>query len=325
MAAMNAAYITAFGPPEAIVYGPRPRPDPGPGEVLVRVAACSVNHVDTFLRSGAVRAGVAFPQIVGRDLVGVVVGTGAGVTGFAAGQRVWCNSAGYGGRQGAAAEYVPVPADRLYPLPAEADEVAAVALVHPAATAYLGLVVQAGVRPGETVLIRGLGGAVGSAAVQMAVDLGARVIGVDRAANLDWGSECGAAEVVDGLDPARLWTLAPEGVDVYWNTTTRHDDLATVCPLLAVGARILVSAGLGAEVAVPLGALYVNDASIRGFAITNATGAVLADAAVAIDRLLASGVLRCRGIERMPLAEAARAHRWQQDGVVRPRRIVLTP
>ena len=123
--------------------------------------------------------------------------------------------------------------------------------------------------------------------------------------------------------PPRLWTLAPDGVDVYWNTTTRHDDLATLCPLLAVGARILVSAGLEAEVKLPLGALYTHDVSIRGFAITNATGAVLADAATTINRLLASRALRCRGIELLPLAQAARAHRWQEDGAVRPRRIVL--
>lgn len=132
--------------------------------MLVRVAAVAVNPVDTFVRSGAYRTPIPFPFVVGRDLVGTVVAYGSEAAGFALGDRVWCNSLGHDGRQGAAAQYAIVASDRLYRLPQGIDPLTAVAVAHPAATAYLGLTVHAGLVPGETIYIAGGGGHVGSAA-----------------------------------------------------------------------------------------------------------------------------------------------------------------
>lgn len=325
---MTAAYTTAFGPPAAIQIGQVPVPAPGPGEVLVRVDVVAVNHVDTFIRSGAYRTGVTFPFVIGRDLVGVVARPGLGVTAFEAGQRVWCNSLGYGGRQGSFAEYAVVPADRLYPLPDGVDPIDAVPVLHTAATAYIGLFRVARVRAGETVVVGG-GGGVASAATQFAAAAGARVIAVDRAGNAGWCRACGAAEVLDrdgGELMDELAALAPSGVDVFWDGSGRHDFEATV-PLMAQGGRILVTAGLGARAVLPVGPFYVRDLSILGFVVSNASVRDLADAAVAINRELVAGRLRGRVRAKLPLAAAAEAHRLLEtrDPDAPPGRIVLTP
>src|SRR5262245_8928223 len=129
---MRAAFVEQLGPPDNIRYGTLPTPSPGQDEVLVDVLATTVNPVDTFIRSGAFQVGdVVLPLVVSRDLVGTVA---APACGFAAGEPVWCNSLGHGGRQGAAATQAVVPADRLYHLPSTVDFVSAVAVFHPAAT-----------------------------------------------------------------------------------------------------------------------------------------------------------------------------------------------
>jgi NADPH:quinone reductase-like Zn-dependent oxidoreductase len=101
----------------------------------VRADAIAVDPVDAFVRSGAYATPTPFPFVVGRDVVGTVAETGPGAVGFRVGDRVWCNSLGHGGRQGACAEYSVVPVDRLYHLPDGVDPVTAVAALHPAATA----------------------------------------------------------------------------------------------------------------------------------------------------------------------------------------------
>ena len=118
-ATMQAACIDRVGGPIRIAALPVPRP--GPTDVLVRVAASGVNHVDLFVRSGAYRTHTPLPFVIGRDAVGSVVEVGAGVAAFAVGDRVWCNSLGHAGRQGALAEYAVVAADRLYRLPDAID------------------------------------------------------------------------------------------------------------------------------------------------------------------------------------------------------------
>jgi NADPH:quinone reductase-like Zn-dependent oxidoreductase len=159
---MRAAYLTELGPPEAIRLGDLPVPEVGPTDVLVEVDTVTVNPVDTLVRSGRYPTPTPFPFVVGRDLVGSVAAVGAGVTGFAAGDRVWCNSLGHGGRQGSFAEYAAVPAERLYHLPDRADPVEAVASFHPAATAYLALYRHGRLRPAQTVFVGGGAGNVGT-------------------------------------------------------------------------------------------------------------------------------------------------------------------
>jgi NADPH:quinone reductase-like Zn-dependent oxidoreductase len=317
---MRAAYIEQLGSPDVIRHGVLPDPVPRPGEVLVDVRATAVDPVDTFVRSGRFRTPLTFPFVIGRDLVGTVA---AAAEGFEAGEAVWCNSMGHGGRQGAAAERVAVPADRLYRLPAGVRPEEAVAVAHPAATAYLALFTHGGLRAGETVLVAGAAGNVGSALVALAARVGARVIATAAPRDHAHVRALGAAEAVDYRAPAgELAALAPHGVDLHIDTSGRHD-LRTAVDLLAHRGRIVLLAGTGAEPVLPVGPLYMKDGSLIGFAISHATVPELAAAAEALNDHLAQGLLRPRSFELLPLAAAAEAHRRMERGDLHGRRLVL--
>ncbi len=324
---MAAAYIEELGPADHIRYGELPVPRPGPTDVLVAVEAVSVNHVDTFVRSGAYPTPTPFPFVIGRDLVGTVVDRGAGVDAFAVGQRVWSNSLGHDGRQGAASQYAVVAVDRLYRLPDGVDPVTAVAVVHPAATAHLGLFREAATRVGETVLVGGGAGNVGTAAIELAAAAGARVLASARPRDFDHCRAAGADAVVDYraadlTDQVRA--LAPAGVDVHWDTSGHHDLDAAVA-MLAHGGRIVLAAGMDARPALPVGDLYTRDGRLVGFAISNAGVDDLSAAADAINTLLPEGRISARIEDVLPLSAAQTAHRRIEAGDLAGRRLVLLP
>ncbi|MEV5989558.1 NADPH:quinone reductase [Streptomyces sp. NPDC052051] len=324
---MRAAYITQLGSPDVIRYGELPPPVAGPHDVLVDVEVSAVNHVDTFVRSGAWRTPVEFPFVIGRDLVGTVVRAGPGAPGFQVGDRVWCNSLGHDGRQGAAAEQAVVPVDRLYHLPGGVAAVDAVALAHPAATAHLALFTHGGLRPGETVAVLGAGGNVGSALVVMAVRAGARVIAVASGRDAEYVRSLGAHEVIDYRSPdvaGQIRAAAPRGVDVHVDTSGRND-LDTAVDLLASRGRVVLMAGLRTRPVLPVGPLYLMDRSVHGFAISHADTAQLADAARGINDLLAQGLLRPRATEVLPLSEAEQAHRRLDEGKVHGKLVLRVP
>ncbi|MGY3566510.1 zinc-binding dehydrogenase [Sinomonas sp. RB5] len=321
---MRAAFIRATGGTDRIEVGELPTPRPGPTDVLVEFEASAVNHVDTFVRSGAYRTALAFPFVIGRDLVGTVAAAGPGA-GFAAGERVWTNSLGHAGRQGAWSEYAVVAAERLYRLPAGVGAEDAAAALHPTATAHLGLFRRARLAAGDTVLVGGAGGAVGSAAVRLAAAAGARVIATAAPRDHEWAASCGAAEVLDYRDPdlsGRIRAAAPEGIDV-WLDTSGHHDLPTVVPLLRSGGTIVVMAGLAAQTPLPVGALYTRDVSIRGFAISNASVDDLAAASRAVNRLMAKGRPVVRTAAKLALDDAAEAHALQEGRSLRGRIVLV--
>ncbi|MFI6681530.1 NADPH:quinone reductase [Kribbella sp. NPDC050470] len=304
---MRAAFITSYGSPDVIQYGELPVPAPGPTDVLVRVDVVAVNHVDTFVRAGAYATSTPFPFVIGRDLVGTVVRSS--VAEFAPGDRVWCNSLGHDGRQGSFAEFAVVPRDRLYLLPEGVEPAEAVAVLHTAATAYLALFRTGGLAPGETVLVLGAGGGVGSALVQLASAAGARVVASCSPDDFDWVQSCGAEQVFDHHSE-----VPASAVDVWIDNSGRHD-LEAAVPLLAQGGRIIALAGMAARPVLPIGALYTRDASIRGFVISNASAGDLADAAKLINGQLAAKRLRARTRPALPLSAAADAHRQMESGV----------
>lgn len=319
---MRAAYVEQLGPPDVIRYGELAAPVPGPDEVLVDVRATTVNPVDTFVRSGVFRTPLEFPFVIGRDLVGTVASAGGG---FAVGDAVWCNSLGHGGRQGAAAEQAAVPVDRLYPLPPGVPPEVAVAVVHPAAAAYLALFTHGHLCSGETVLVGGAAGNVGAALVVLAVRAGARVIATASARDHDYCRDLGAGEVVDYREaelPRRLAELAPGGVDLHVDTSG-HNDLASAVALLAHRGRIVLMAGTKDEPVLPVGPLYMKDASVRGFAISHATTGELASAATALNDLFSRDLLRPRTTETLPLSAAADVHRRMERGELHGMRVVL--
>lgn len=316
---MLAAYIEELGSPDLIRVGELPPPQPGPGDVLVDVEVSAVNHVDTFVRSGAWRTPLSLPFVLGRDLVGTVAAAGPGAPGFRAGDRVWCSSLGHAGRQGAAAAQAVVPNDRLYHLPDGIEAADAVALAHPASTAYLALFTHGRVRAGETVLVLGAAGNVGGAAVVMAANAGARVVAVASARDADHCRVLGARHVIDYRDPELprlVREAAPGGIDLYIDTSGRND-LETAMDLLAPRGRVVILAGLRTRPVLPAGPLYLQDRSVHGFAISHARAGELAEAAAHIGRLMADASLRPRATEILPLSETAKAHRRLEEGKVR--------
>ncbi|MDH6462881.1 NADPH:quinone reductase-like Zn-dependent oxidoreductase [Micromonospora sp. A200] len=323
---MRAAWIERPGPATDIRYGELPAPRPGPTDILVDVIATTVNPVDTFVRSGAFPTPLPLPFVVGRDLTGRVAEVGPGAAGFRVGEVVWCNSLGYGGRQGSAAEQAVVPVDRLYRMPSGVDPAIAVTMLHPVATAYLALFVHGRLRPGETVVVAGGAGNVGAALVALAATAGARVVATASPGDADFCRRNGAADVLDYRAPdlvERLRSACPEGVDMYLDTAGRNE-LAWTIELLAVRGRVVVLAGGDTRPVLPVGALYRNRAVI-GFAISHATTAELAAAAALVNRMLAAGRVAAREVVPLPLSAVGEAHGMLERGELRGRRVVIRP
>jgi NADPH:quinone reductase-like Zn-dependent oxidoreductase len=321
---MRAAYIEQTGPPEVIRYGNLPDPAPGPTDVLVDVLCTTVNPVDALIRAGWYRVPTPFPFVVGRDLVGRVAAAGPGADGFRAGDLVWCNSLGHGGRQGAAAELAVVAADRLYRLPDGVQPTDAVTLLHQAATAYLGLVTHGGLRTGDTVFVAGGAGNVGSAAIMIAVTAGARVVASASAKDASYCRDLGAWQVLDYHDtalPERVRELCPDGIDVYLDAAGANE-LSAAVGMLAERGRIVTLSGTQKPV-LPVTALFQKTGSIRGFVISTATVSELAAAAGEVNRLMSGGRLRTRRTVTRPLAELADVHRQIESGELRSQRVVV--
>ena len=316
---MKAAFIEQTGGPENIIYGDLPDPSPGAGEVLVRVGAASVNPIDTYVRGGLVAAELPVPFVVGSDFAGTVEAVGEGVTHWQPGDNVWGANQGGHGRQGTAAELACVGAEWLHATPEgiSDEEAAAIALV--GITAHIGLVLKAGLREGEIVFVNGGSGGVGSMVVQIAKASGARVIATagsdDRVAK---AAELGADEVINYQTEdvaARVKALAPQGVNVLWETR-RETDLDWAVSLLAQRGRLIVMAGREARPVLPVGPLYVKDCSVHGFAMFNYPAAEQRQCGDDLNRWLAEAKLHANIDRVLPLSETAEAHRLQEANTI---------
>jgi NADPH2:quinone reductase len=329
---MKAAYINQPGPPESIIYGDLPDPQPKSGEVLVRVRAVSVNPIDTYLRSGAVKAPLPSPYILGCDLAGVVELSPSGSR-FKSGDRVWATNQGQKGRQGTFAELAAVNDEWLYPTPDNVSDEQAAALALVAITAYLGLVRTAKAKAGDSLYISGGSGGVGSAVIQIAKAHGVRVIttaGSDEkvADCLKLGADAAINYKTADID-AEIRKFAPDGLSIYWDTV-REPNFERAVSLLGMRGRIIVMAGRDAKPIFPIGPFYTRDCSLHGFAIFNASPDEQRAAADDLNRLISEGMLHARIDRVLPLSEAADAHRLQEDNTLRNAgtlagKIVLTP
>ena len=316
---MKAAFIERPGPPEAIAYGDLPDPIAGPRDVVVRVRACAVNPIDTYVRSGAVAMPLPVPFVVGCDLAGEVVAVGTDVDRLRPGMRVWGSNQGLLGRQGTFSEYAAVDERWLYPTPDGVTDRDAAAAALVSITAHLGLVSHAALGAGETLFVNGGSGGVGTAVVQIARAIGARVLATagteaKRAALLRLGAEAVFDYRRDDL-VAAVRAAAPHGVNVYWETQ-REPAFDQAVAMLADRGRMVVMAGRDAQPPFPVGPFYVKGCSLHGFAMFKADCHEQAAAAADINRWLAAGKLRVPIDRVLPLAATAEGHALQEANTI---------
>jgi NADPH2:quinone reductase len=278
-----------------------------------------VNPVDTYIRSGTISMALPRPFIVGCDLAGIVTKLGPDATQFRVGDRVWGSNQGLLGRQGTFAEFAAVDECWLYPTPADVSDEEAAACSLVGITAHLGLVRDARLQSGETLFVNGGTGGVGSMVVQMARAIGARVVttaGSDEkvAACRELGAELAINYKTEDV-AARVKEFAPEGVNLWWETL-REPNFDQTVELLAPRGRMVLMAGRDARPPFPVGPFYVKGCQLFGFAMFNATPDEQRAAGDDINRWLAVGKIKPRIDRVLPLAEAAAAHRLQEESTV---------
>jgi NADPH:quinone reductase-like Zn-dependent oxidoreductase len=187
-----------FGDESVLQVRDAPAPQPAPGQVQVRISVASLNPVDFKLRSGLLRfiGKPTRPAITGKDFAGTISALSMEAAGLRLGQRVFGSVDPMGGA-GACAEYVALGTDLLAPIPEGVSDEVAACLPVASGTAYQALVTHARLRAGQSVLVTGASGGVGSGAVQIARSLGARVTGVCSTSNVEYVRSIGADEVID--------------------------------------------------------------------------------------------------------------------------------
>ncbi len=192
---MKAAYIERHGGPDVLKHGDMPDPVAGPGQVVVDIAAASVNGADWKVREGKSGRLSHFPYILGRDFSGVVSAVGEGVTDLRIGDEVFavCDV----GQEGAYAEKIAIKAAIVAKKTSALSHVDAAALALAGLTAIVTVEDTLKLNKGETILIQGGAGGVAAFAIQLAKHLGARVITTASAANHDYVRSLGADEIID--------------------------------------------------------------------------------------------------------------------------------
>jgi NADPH:quinone reductase-like Zn-dependent oxidoreductase len=312
-AEMAAAVIDRFGPPSVLHLGRVPVPEPGPNEVLIALHAAGVGSWDESIRDGSWRFGrTRFPLVIGTDGAGVVVAKGSRVKRFRIGDHVYAAST-ENARGGYYAQYIAASETHVARVPRRLDFVHAAALVYPGLTALRGVNDILGVRRGETVLIFGASGAVGTLAVQMAKYRGARVIATASARRAQSVlRQLGASAVVDARDPHMvdaLVKLAPDGIDVVL-ALAGGNELERCLALVPRGGRVAYPNGIEPEPRRTRGIRF------RSYDARNSVREL-----TRLARMVEAARLRVPIAAIFPLARAAAAHRRQHEHVIG--RIVL--
>lgn len=333
---MKATYIKEFGGPEVLKYGDVDDPEIGAGDVLVRVKATALNHLDVWRRSGqrGTKSTLEDPFILGCDIAGEVADTGSEVTGFSARDRVVVNPGvipaechkTYAGREsmcpqyamigaalnGGYAQYVRVPAENVHHVSIKSswEEMAAIPLTM--LTAWHMLVTLTKLKPGETVLIQAVGSGVGTAALQIAKLIGATtVVTASMDSKLDRAKKLGADHLINYQEKdfaAEVKEITGgEGVNVVFDhigSSTFEGNIRS----LGMGGRYVncgVTGGHKAE--LHIGQLFTKQITLHGsFMGTN-------DDMRQVMRLVNQGKLHGVVDQVFPLEAARKAHEAMED------------
>ena len=288
-----------------------PIPQPGPGEVLVRVIAASINRSDLANVQGLMRGSTTLPRIPGRDFAGVVEqGSESCIN-----QEVWgCSGEDLGfSRDGSHAEYVVVPELAVSPKPQNLTFAQAAASGLAVVTAWASLFDRAGLKKGETLLVMGANGSVGSAAVQLGSWAGARVIGVDKVAVNHSG-----ADVM--LDPGsstfaeELKSTIGQGVDVALDAVGGPMFQVALNAMARRGRLVVITAPSDPQPSFDLVNFYRNDLHLIGLNTLNLSaldsGVILQEAT----RPFELEWLKPAAVSTRPLAQGAEAYREALKG-----------
>ncbi len=331
---MKAVTYSSTGPSTVLTLGERDEPHAGEGEVRVRIHVSGVNPTDWKARAGSGSAPLPQPQVPNQDGAGVVDEVGEGVTGFAVGDRVWVWDAAYRRPDGTAQELVVLPARQVVHLPDDAGFDLGASLGIPALTAHRALTafeyapaeLAPGSLHGRTVLVAGGAGAVGHAAIQLAVWAGATVIAtVSSHEKAELARAAGAHHVVNYRDSdtaEAIGALAPRGVDIIVEVNiAANAELDS--RVAATNGTIAIYADAPGSPAVELPVRPSMTKNLRyQFILTYTTDPAAKDAAVrAVTAAVSDGALpvgREHGlpITRFPLEQTAAAHDAVENGIV---------
>jgi NADPH2:quinone reductase len=327
---MRAIVYREVGPSSVLSLVDRDVPAPGPGEVLVRLERAGVNPTDWKFRAGMMSG---YDEVVpGQDGAGLVEAVGPGVDSVGVGDRVWLVLAQHGRAYGTAAELTVQPASRVVPLPDVADFDLGASLGVPAVTAHRALTsgeavrrLSSGALDGATVLVAGGAGAVGNAAIQLAVWAGATVlttVSSERKAAL--ATAAGAHHVVDYRreDAAgRIAEIAPTGVDLVVEVAPAQN-LALDLSVVGNGGTVAFYATNGGDQAtLPVRPSFAKNVRLQGVLLYTLAPELLAAATTDVTAAVAAGALQVgedRGIplHHYRLEETAAAHDAVEQGVV---------
>lgn len=305
---MKAIMVHEFGGPEVLKYEDVPTPKPSAGQILVRVRGAGVNPYDTYMRAGTYAIKPPLPYTPGSDAAGEVEAVGQGVTKFKPGDRVYTAKT----VTGAYAEYTLALELQVHLLPAKVSYTQGAGVWVPYGTAYHALYQCAMARAGESVLVHGASGGVGTAAVQIARALGMTVLGTaSTERGLDLVRREGAHHVFNHSQPGYLDKIMEatggRGVDVVLemlaNVNLGHD-----LKLLATQGRVIVIGSRG-DVTITPRDLMMRRASVRAFALWGISEAEDKEIHAGLFAGLDNGTLRPVVGKELPLREAARAHK----------------
>jgi NADPH:quinone reductase len=309
---MRSIVVRAFGAPDVMQVQTVPDLTPSPAQVLVRVRACGVNPVDTYIRSGVYANKPPLPYTPGNDGAGEVLAVGAEVSGFSAGDRVYIANDNTGSpRTGTCAEQALCAPAQLHRLPDHVSFAQGAAMGVPYGTAYRSLFGRAHARPGETVLVHGASGGVGIASVELARAHGMSVIGTasterGKQAVLEHGAHVVVDHKQDGYLDDIMKATGGKGADVILEMAA-HINLDKDIGLLARNGRIVVIGNRGRVEIDPRGTMG-RDASILGMLLFNVPAGELASIHAALVAGRGNRTLRPLVGREFPLDQAARAH-----------------